>query len=421
MILTMSRHRMGISLFGAVLLAPPIIGAVSEPSRDSVILARIYSALGGRTSGTSGGMFVMALPGIPVSVEQDSVTQRSLSILLDSIPQPTKILRTLGSVTVSQIYGDMLSRLAIKSDSNGSLASKKAAAANALLFEGAEKSQLYQNYLRYKGEYEKILQFSTGNRQLSMPERQRLQAARQDWIELGQKPKVEQALSDVATSERQNPINRLSRLRARFKQSTRESEKGPYELVETFPASSTWLKPEIWSSLSFDTKIIDTSVLSLQKDIELSGNLWTLSSHAVNRYKIQTSLTKRFTAQVARVSLVRPWMDADLFFRRDWYLDGFAQDDKSISQKLKKDLPLLCSDVLLARNVRIMNVSQSELQTLKSEVRAERQTAWGPFALSGTAFNDPAAKFIQPTFSSGVVSSQNIQVIGWYCENLTTK
>jgi mRNA-degrading endonuclease YafQ of YafQ-DinJ toxin-antitoxin module len=407
------KHRR-IAVF-VFLFASGFLSGGTERQSDANVLNSIYSLFSGRVPGKQGHLLTMTYPGVPLLVQPDDLnTERLLSLTLDRIPQPKILYEGSDLGTIQQAYADLLERIHFKSANSTSVESKTTDA-RSLLFTGDSKSHSYDLYLHYKDVYDSSSRSVKDPNKPTIAERQQIANALQDWRDLGRKDQIEEALSVLNAEERMNPENRLDTLRAQFKKYTKTTAKGDFQLIQTFPAISSWNLPQIWSLLSISSIGSSSAINKSSASFDASLGLWSFGSKAnaiEHRKSVQGT---KLTGEVARVALIRPWLATDLLSQNDWYLNDKGNESREPA------IPLLCTDVLLARNVHLVSLAKSEVKALRQAITDKRRTGWGPFAVSGYAFNNPEEKYLSPIIGSDSITVPFTQVVGWYCVSITGK
>jgi hypothetical protein len=151
----------------------------------------------------------------------------------------------------------------------------------------------------------------------------------------------------------------------------------------------------------------------------LGAGLWQYKAQntSIRRPIAQESLDIRVRFKFARINLRRSWLDTSLFSLGGWALAGRHRNDLSTGSLTGNTgiFPLLPTSIIIARDLQISATwSQSDVAFIRDRL-AQKDLAFGPFALAGP-YRRPrasAATLTTTSFDGVNITAPGLQVIGW--------
>ncbi len=156
----------------------------------------------------------------------------------------------------------------------------------------------------------------------------RLEQACEAWKDEGHRDRVEQAIAVIGQYEALEPELFWKRLAERYREYTRTvDEHNEFQFVTCTPPYEHWFNPDGWSSFTFDSLDFDNQARSGGVGIGAEtcccgggGPRFPVDDPATRIVPLAPGVGEQFrlTARLRRVEIVRPWMDANVFYGRAW-------------------------------------------------------------------------------------------------------
>lgn len=380
----------------------------AQGTQDREVMDRMYAKLAASFStplapGPGGQGLLLAHPGLPLTVEQTRDPYH-LSRLLDQIPLLSKTYTPTAN-TYSSVYGSILRRAQVTRKHNQAELNR-IRDLKRLLFDPRRPGQPTPQYAAYlKGRANHAQ--ATDTRALAITEHQHsgqpippgldtaVQRALGEWETQGYKRVIDNALATLPTSSLTNARLLFFELDRDLRTMVRiDRHPTPWYPVVATPPIKDWLDNQGWMTWRFQTATAGTAPQPGGPGPD----------------------TVTLTAQVKRVSITRPWLDAGIFHSHAWFLPktgGFTTvSTGNVEDKDPGIMPLLVTGVLLAKEVLLTAV------TGQGTGRREAPKAFGPFALATPAQTRglPLHPFVTSYGNALSVRVEGAQIIGFFCE-----
>lgn len=271
--------------------------------------------------------------------------------------------------------------------------------------------------------------------------------ASENWLDKGHKENVDRALAVIEQLEGKDPFPYWQSLARKFKLHTRTLDNGSeYQRVTSLPPYEQWFDMDLWTPFSFDANDYgkqrrsggtgmkgDGCCCSQRPAFESSGEHGRvamavpragfgpgfglnrpqprpdahliLSAHgdegaAVDSYApepMRDGLSEdelKLECSFKRINIVRPWMDANVFYSRLW---RWSQQSIGWGITLSTGgtvagnvpatgvMPVLPMAALLAKDIKVTTASSGVADWVGYHLRAGRLVRYGPFVLDAVA------------------------------------
>jgi hypothetical protein len=372
----------------------------SVSTNNQGTLDNLYEVLSTSSSGEKTAL-VLAYPGIPILMgANDSEQTRLLSLTLDRVPSSTAKYSVASNATLQQLYSHVLS-LQKESPRPDAATKAEVTAAHSLLFEDGANSRAYQEYLQYKSAYDNAVSSVNNKSAPTFSERQKMETARQDWIELGRKDEVEAALRLI--NEQQLPGRPEAHIGEQFHKYEIQSSDGSYEVLNTFPNASSWSTDKLWSRIKLSLPKASKARTRPNNPATLPNTLWTVKAtpNSEMRGVAASTSTTTISFELLRVAIDRPWFSPELI--------------QSTHSAESTNGLIVCTDLLLARNVQLQGFNKKDSEWIQASLKQKQKLGWGPFVVAGNAFDSSMLPYIRGHFENNTLNIPFLQIIGWYC------
>ena len=232
------------------------------------------------------------------------------------------------------------------------------------------------------------------------------QEAEKNWRKKGYKESVENATAIIATYESMEPELFWLRLLDRYAEHTRCLPNGSeFQLVDTYPPYTQWFEDFGWSDFSFDSKDFTNQARSGGvgggpccpcclcrsgdlADRQSSHGVYDLARNMAHNKLFVSDVTLR--CRVKRVEILRPWMNANVFYSRAW---RWSHSAVGYGVKISSGgdiaggvfpagaMPVLSKTMLLARDL-VLTWKDVNGEFTLNLPHNQDQIAFGPFNLA---------------------------------------
>jgi len=257
-------------------------------------------------------------------------------------------------------------------------------------------------------------------------EKGRAKAAMDKWIAVGKKQQ-ETNVAIIAQYEGRDGANFWQGLDEKFGANQREASGMPFSPVVPSPRYGNWFKDAGWTKFEFSQKDMDnqsnSNALGVAGSLDASFGIFKISGSG--DYTKESAYIKidetelRFSCELMRVTLTRPWMNPLVFNSRAWkfnpsagtaeYSSGGSIADDIVPQGPFVSLP---TTIILARNVKIIGKFQDTVEEMvKTAINGEASLGIGPFSITGrVSYNDETHK-IKGSIAGNTIEIKDTQII----------
>jgi hypothetical protein len=373
-----------------------------------------------KDSGDSPEFLVLANPGISLNPDQMKTPSYEISTLLDQVPRPSRSYLRSG-LQYSKLYDHILNNAYV---TRYQVAAYRALALEAkrILFNRMRPGQPtpeYAAYLRYRAEYDAAQDArtiaATENRTNGKPVPpqldQAVETARQNWVTLGFKLKMQKAQEALQKIYDTNTLALFQNLRTDFQNAQLRGNQTQFWLpITANPPVEEWLSGKGWQPWIFH-----------QSDV-LEGAAPQAAPLPPGQAKVDPkaagwSSTMILKVEVKRVNVSRPWMDPSIFSAHTWLLKettGFrVVSSGNPADKDPGPMPIMVTGILLARNLSLTGYQAS----LNAEGSARIPDRMGPFDLGGFQAGKKALNRLITSSSAGTsITVAEPQIIAFFCQ-----
>lgn len=308
----------------------------------------------------------------------------------------------------------------------------------------------YSNYQTYKTLYLNALSamrqaFNTYN--MSDPKDQReweaqapvlqghVSTAWENWVALGDKSAVEEALAFLAASDNNVVANIISSAKAMMK----NDALAPIGATETsnwymcYGSPFTWLDPTEtygWMSFTLNSNYLYTSDSSYYKQTQGSAGSSFLGliswggsggSKKTEKHHNMQGNNLSIACEMLTVTIERPWMNDALFKTSNWYELGqskyWVSNGKLDKANRNTMMPVIPTAFVLVKNVSITaNWTTQDSSALSTAVSSSGGFSFGPFHGGGSGKSGSTSSSSSSSFSGGTLSIPNPQIVAWVNE-----
>lgn len=303
--------------------------------------------------------------------------------------------------------------------------------------------------------------------------REAYEQAHREWQEEGHKDDIERDLAIVAQLEGRDPFPYWHSLSKRYSHHTHSLANGSqYQSVTSNPAYEHWFDMDLWTPFSFDESDVRKQRRSGGVGMRGAGcccgcaRQYFDTAHAAERYKapglpasfgpglhlnrpflstrhrISNILSAwhhgsleaeepypfgasqgemKLECSFKRINIVRPWMDANLFYSRlwrwspqsiGWGITVSTGGNVAGNETATGVMPVLPMTALLAKDIKVTVASAPAADWVEQQLMAGKTVRYGPFRLNTIA---PAASRI--TMASGALANAEVsgapQIFGY--------
>jgi hypothetical protein len=213
-------------------------------------------------------------------------------------------------------------------------------------------------------------------------------------------------------------------------------DSGPGDVV-TFPNLSVLIDAANWTHVEIDYSGLDIGdCLGPWPNVADDYSAWSSTQPLLKKnstLKLSPSATTGavLSFEIARLDVLRPWIDTSIFSSRAWRLAppladyAVARGDEIQSLKLSLSgntpdnsslhslLPFVSSKLVFARNLRLQGFrkSSAERSWLTDQMRSRATTKYGPFAISGNLIGGEAADGSSAsTFAFATIADDKLEI-----------
>ena len=387
---------------------------------------------------------VLANPGIflhPGWDMSDPEAQRQWAMLLNRAPAPGPLFQP-ATFDVDQMYHGIRANKELPLFSLTEQQKAQLDEAKALLRDpDGEPTKTWVNYLKFKSEYDSAaiawqsaLQDQTNGGKLAPTQlRVAMNNAKKNWDVLGDRKRVENAIATINNLQGLDPNGWWAELDEIYENNVLSSGANSFPITGTYPAYESFFGDRGWTKFTFNqqdfqkqTKLTSTSAGG---GVGVAYGLWLASGGA--DYSKTTSYSKSSTTDISisvelmRVVIDRPWFDPLVLRSRAWRWGinnlGAISDgaDPSTGATPHGDMPLLPTDLVLARNLEISGQFSSEEQRMvRTMLEVQASVGYGPFSIKGHYGRSSSEESSHATMTGTTITNPDVQVIGWFCEVL---
>jgi hypothetical protein len=261
-----------------------------------------------------------------------------------------------------------------------------------------------------------------------------LTKASEAWEKEGNKNDVEGKIATIAHYEALEPAIFWHKLAERYAHYTRQYDTNTFQEVTADPPYERWLEEFGWSGFTFDNKDFNNQRLAGSAGMgglkccccccqEMEHNC-NSGKDAFNGKSLLEGLGKESlsfatfcaTCKLKRVEIIRPWMNANVFYSRAWRWSN-ASVSYGVTISTGGDiagrvaptgvLPILPVTMLLSKELDIYWQDAKTRNFLVERLREKQNLHLGPFRLSRAKFSD-----------DGHISIPDPQIIGFISDIL---
>lgn len=251
-------------------------------------------------------------------------------------------------------------------------------------------------------------------------------AALDKWIAVGKNQQATN-IAVIAQYEGRDGANFWQGLDEKFGSNQRDVSGMQFSPVVPSPRYANWFKDSGWTKFEFSQKDMDnqsnSNALGVAGSLDASFGIFKISGSG--DYSKESSYIKidetelRFSCELMRVTLTRPWMNPLVFNSRAWKFNpASGTGDYSTGGSIKDDIvptgPFVSipTTVILARNVKIIGKFQDTVEeTIKTAINGEASLGIGPFSITGrVTYHDETHK-IRGSIAGNTIEIKDTQII----------
>lgn len=246
------------------------------------------------------------------------------------------------------------------------------------------------------------------------------------WIAVGKNQQATN-IAIIAQYEGRDGANFWQGLDEKFGSNQRDVSGMQFSPVVPSPRYANWFKDSGWTKFEFSQKDMDnqsnSNALGVAGSLDATFGIFKISGSG--DYSKESSYIKidetelRFSCELMRVTLTRPWMNPLVFNSRAWKFNpASGAADYSTGGSIKDDIvptgPFVSipTTVILARNVKIIGKFQDTVEeTIKTAINGEASIGIGPFSITGrVTYHDETHK-IKGSFANNTIEIRDTQII----------
>lgn len=421
------------ALPGAPTRARQHVGAFTPPPPLPVdvsaqLFVQLYSKLAaalsvpGTVGNDSGAILSLQVPGLNIDLHmdvEDPATQYAIANALNpTLACSWTLVR--GAATVTDVYKAILDGKETPLVELTEAQRRELAAADAYLHDpGGGPTPAYARYLECQLAWLQALDsfeaaratYLNGGEPVPKRLRVALQKAAEVWRTEGHQHDVERALATVAEYEALEPHVFWYRLHHRFREYTRVAHvTSEFQLVDANPPYQQWNDPAGWSAFSYDSRDyynqprsggvgLDDGCCRCCAPPQPTAPAPLLAARAPgDAGEVPIPLGEAefiLKASLRRIEIVRPWMDANVFYSRAWRWSRASvsygvvvSTGGDIAGRLvpKGVMPVLPTTAILARDIDIFwDDGGRTAAQVRAHLESGRDVRYGPFSLVGAA------------------------------------
>lgn len=305
-------------------------------------------------------------------------------------------------------------------------------------FDSPEGETVLERYYRYKILFDEANDAYLANKTSSIA-KTNFDAANNNLKLKGRKAEVEAKLELFNELTGKDPLNFWAKEQEVWKASEVKNNNGiPFHEVRTIPNAKTLKDDAGWTTVTVDTSTdkYSESMSKLNAGASVKGSYGLFRGAASGDYskdssmKAMSSSSMKITFQVKRALIYRPWLNSIVFKAGFWKINGDLDAAKAymtISAGKGIDgtdhgtevMPLLPTEVLLARNVKIESKFTAEqISEITKAMSGKGAASFGPFALTAHFSKNSKSYDRTASVSTGSISFNEPQIIGFYCDVL---
>jgi hypothetical protein len=255
-----------------------------------------------------------------------------------------------------------------------------------------------------------------------------------NWLALGDKSGVEEALAYLAASDNNIVANVISDAQQDMLKGGLEATSGSGdEWYLSYGSPVNWYDPsetDGWMSFSLNSNYLYTSDdSSWVKSQGSAGSdfLGLISWGGSAGYSKQTDNhhleadNLSITADMMTVTIVRPWLSDILFKLQGWYLAGqdidCVSDGKLDTTDATLLLPVIPTAFVMVRNVSITaNWTTQDSKAVTTAISSSGGFSFGPFHAGGGGGSGSSHSSSSSTFIGGTLTIPDPQIVAWINE-----
>ena len=278
--------------------------------------------------------------------------------------------------------------------------------------------------------------------------------ARADWHSKGHKDEIENALAVVEQLEARDPFPYWHSLAKLYSEHTRALPNGSrFQSVTSFPLYEHWFDQDLWTPFSFDesdfrrqrrsggtgmrgsaccccegddqyfyaglanrSHLASSSPSGFGPGFHLNRPVRS-SSHNISDIiaawrdaspNTEETLphaysqgAKKLECSFKRINIIRPWMDANVFYSRlwrwsrqsiGWGITVSTGGNVAANHKATGVMPVLPTTALLAKDIRVSMASSPVADWAQRQLAAGKRLRYGPFILDNVASAPPGSR-----------------------------
>ena len=255
-----------------------------------------------------------------------------------------------------------------------------------------------------------------------------------DWISLGHKDFIEQAIDNLAAMGSDASAHMIAKAKKKFeayKIATQGVIPDTSNYVELFP--SDWYKESSsgWSTYeySWNKKEINTSKKSSKFAAKAGFNLgfWSAGgnvSHSKEEYTLDQQIDNiEIKLTYGTVQVIRPWLDTLLLDLNNWFLVGNSPKGSVSTGKMSQVfpnanadvwLPIIPKKLIIIKELEITSKQfVKQYESIKSNFDSKVSIGYGPFKLSGGYSNSKHSTHFEAENVGESLKINGAQIIGW--------
>jgi hypothetical protein len=423
---------------------------MAAETNDVVLLKQLYSKLAealsiGTPTAVSGQNYLsLCNPGILLDPALDltkAAGQATLATILNAVPNPNWVYSQTGE-SVANVYDDVLKSKELPIVELTAAQKKQLQEAQDLLMGPKfEMTPRYENYLKYKKQYEDALtayqtaRTTAANTGAEMPPgvEDALDQARKEWNSFGFRAQIDGAQATINNLQQLDPNAWWERLEGQYEKATVKGV-STFQLTNVYPDYKILLGDRGWTSFSFSktdaTHQATASAVSAGGGASASWGLWRVAAEAdyskSKHFESNDALGMTVNMEMMRATIMRPWLDPLVFRAHSWRFGAqFHNQHVSMGTFVPGTMPdgtlmpLFPTGILVARNLSISGAfSHADQERISEAISGSASVGWGPFAISGHYSQSKESEISHANASATAIANPDPQIIGFFCDVL---
>ena len=286
-------------------------------------------------------------------------------------------------------------------------------------------SMQYNEYIKYQHDYISALDdyenaltsYENGGAAITEKIKNNLDLALNNWVVLGHRDIIEEALAIVQKLEPLEPAVFWQDLKIQYDSSTRNFDKSSsFQYTTSNPPYDEWFKPCGWTRFNFDNK--DYANQRPAGSTGFNGTQCCCEQSALEippSYQVDMLSNFKLKGELKRVDIIRPWLNEVVFNSRAWRWSRASVSYGSIVSSggniagrtfPNGRMPVLPKTAILARNL-VIEFEQSVPQHVVQKIDDKSSFHLGPFLLDKAIIDESSDNriFIDEAQLIGFVST----------------